>query len=263
MPRVKKMPARRSKFTKPNFAAGRRVAGPGLRRVIPRGIVTNTAAVRENYTVSLTDGAMTFINIRLNQPGFNRSQAIAELFQEYRVKYIRLMLRPAADTWPVGAGPIPQLYFQLNKYASIANTATLANLLDMGCRPIRFDDKNIHRIWKPVVLLGANNSSGTTVATTASVKVSPWLSTNGFAGDPDAWTLSDIEHYGAAFIVTKPSPTTPTIAYNMDVEVVFQFRRPLSNQGPGSTSYQVVNGEEVTIVDVSGGVPPAASLSGV
>lgn len=217
-------------------------------------IVTNTCAVRENYSVSLTDGAMTFVNIRLDQPGFNRSQAVAELFQEYRVKYVKLILRPSVDTWPVGSGPIPQLYFQLNKYASIANTATLANLLDMGCRPVRFDDKNIVRAWKPIVLLGANNGSGTTLATTASVKVSPWLSTNGFAGNPGSWILSDIEHYGAAFIVTKPSPTTPTIAYNMDVEVVFQFRRPLSNQGPGSSSYQQVNGSEVTIVDLSGNV---------
>lgn len=219
-----------------------------IRRGPPRGIATNTAAVRENFSVNVADGSMTFINFRLDQPGFNRSQQCAELFQEYRIKYVKMIMKPSCDTYTYpGNGPIPQLYFQLNKYASIATTATLANLLDMGCRPVRFDDKNIIRAWKPVVLLGANNASGTTLATTASVKVTPWLSTNGLAGNPGAWALSDIEHYGCAFFVTRPNPATIT-NFSVDIEVVFQFRRPLSNQGPAAESYQKIDGENVTIV---------------
>lgn len=263
MPRVKSYPRR----SKPKSSAtGRKVLRRmgyrnlpkmSLRRSVP--IATNTAAVRENYTVSLSDGVMTFFNTRLDQPGFNRAQQVAELFQEYRIKYCKLIFRPSADTFPVGAGPIPQLYFQMNKYSSIATNATLANLLDMGCRPIRFDDKNLIRSWKPCVLLGADTANPTTLATTSQVKVSPWLSTNGLAGNPASWALSDIEHYGCVFIVTKPSPTTPTIAYNVDIEVVFQFRRPLSNQGASSNTspHQVINGENVTLVDVSGNVVTA------
>lgn len=196
-----------------------------------RPITTNTAAIRENYSVTLNDGTMNYFSVALANSVFNRAQAVAENFQEYRIKYVKLTFKPSADTFPLAAGnTIPQLYFQMNKYQAIPSGATLAQLLDMGCRPIRFDDKNIVKAWKPTVLLGTDNTAvGTQLP--AVVKVTPWLSTNNAAIDPVSWTPSAAEHLGCVFYVTKANPATPTVAFNVDVEVVFQYRRPLSLLG--------------------------------
>ena len=231
-----------------------RMARRPLRRI---PIVTNTAAVRENYSVSVADGTMTYFSTTLDQLTFNRAQSVAQSFQEYRIKYVKLTFRPSADTFTPAAGNIiPQLYFQMNKYQALPAGASLQQLLDMGCRPIRFDDKNIVRAYKPIVLLGADNNTGATLATTSVAKVTPWLSTNALAGNPASWAASDIEHLGCVFYVTKLNPATPTINFDVDVEVVFQFRRPLQ-LGLSPSPYQVLNGTEVVYHDVSGNVVAA------
>lgn len=212
-----------------------------------RGITTNTASVRENYSVAVNDGVANFFTVALSNTTFNRAQAVAAAYQSYRIKYVKLTFRPSADTFPVGAGPIPQMYFQMNKYASIPTNATVQTLLDMGARPIRFDDKNITRAWKPTVLMGADQTAPSSQLEASVVKTTPWLSTNQLAQNPTSgWSPSNVEHLGCVFFVTKPSPTTPTIAYNVDVEVVFQYRRPLA-QVPDSVQTQnvFIKGEEL------------------
>lgn len=198
----------------------------GMRR---RAIGTNTASVRENYTVSLVDGLTTFFSDSLASASFNRAQAIAENFQEYRMKYIKLTFRPSADTFtPASGNSIPQLYFQMNKYASIPTSATQATLLDMGCRPVRFDDKNIVRAFKPCVLVATDQAPPGITTNAQKPLTTPWLSTNLNAQNPASWLVSNVQHYGACWIVTKMNPATPDINYYVDVEIVFQFRRPLA-----------------------------------
>jgi len=140
----------------------------------PRGIATNTAAVRENFSTSVSDGVMTYFSTYLSDLTFNRAQAVAQNFQEYRIKYVKLTFRPSADTFAPAAGNIiPQLYFQMNKYQALPTGASLQQLLDMGCRPIRFDDKNVVRAYKPIVLLGADTTNPTVLASTSVAKVTP------------------------------------------------------------------------------------------
>lgn len=219
----------RKRVSKKRTAAGakRRSA---VRRRMPRSITTNTAAIRENYSIQVNDGSMVFFSTWLSQLNFDRAQAVAEAFQEYRMKYVKLTFRPSADTFTPAAGNIiPQLYFQTNKYQAIPPNATLGTLLDVGCRPIRFDDKNIVRAYKPCVLL-ASDKSGVPNGTNK-IMTTPWLSTNANAQNPiPGWQADDTEHLGCIFYVEKPNPATPTIQYVVDVEVVFQFRRP--NWGP-------------------------------
>lgn len=240
----------------------KRVMKRRVMRRVPRGIATNTAAVRENYSISVPDGGVTFFSFALGNAIFNRSQSVAENFQEYRVKYCKLTFRPSCDTFAYsGNGPIPQLYFQYNKTNAIITSSTLQTLLDMGCRPIRFDDKNIIRAWKPTVLLGADQVPASTMEA-ASIKTTPWLSTNLFAQNPGAaWSPSDVQHNGAVFIVTRPNPAVVT-AYNVDVEVVFQFRKPLSLTVPtGAYSYTSVIGGNVQQIDVSGNMVQGTPLA--
>lgn len=224
-------------------------------RRVPRSIVTNTAAIRENTSIAINDGSLVFFSTALNQAYFDRAQTVAEAFQEYRIKYVKLIFRPSADTFTPAAGNvIPQLYFQMNKYQAIPPNATYTTLLDVGCRPIRFDDKNIVRAYKPTVLLATDKTGF--VNSTNAVRTTPWLSTNINAQSPvPGWLPDNTEHLGCIFYVEKPNPATPTIQYAVDVEVVFQFRKP--NWGPGQapvppTSLKMGQNGLVPIADLSG-----------
>jgi len=222
------------------------------RKGASRGILTNTAAIKENYTVAMQDGNMTFFrNIALDDASYDRSQAVAQAFMEYKIKYVKFTFQPSADTFPIAAGnTIPQMYFQVDRANAIPTTANLQTLLDMGAKVQRFDAKNKVVAFKPSVLLDAQTAAG--VSTASSIRVSPWLSTNRNSGNPGAaWAPSSVDHQGLAVWITKINPLTPPVAVNVDVEVVFQFRKPLWRQGTTLTqpsTYQIIENGVATLV---------------
>jgi len=194
--------------------------------------IVNTASIRENYTIDIVGNVLNFYNsFELADVTFDRAQTVAQAYQEYRMKYIKLTFRPSADTFPVVAGnTIPQLYFMLDKANAIPTTANLQTFLDMGCRPIRFDDRNIVKAWKPTVLTADKTSAG--ASTAAQIRTSPWLSTNANAGgNPAVWSPSTVDHLGCVFYVTKVNTPDPLLPYKVDVETVFEFRKPLWRAG--------------------------------
>jgi len=226
------------------------------RRKIQRKRVTkrstpsvNTASVRECYTTSLTDGAVNFFrNVELADASYDRSQSVARAFQEFKIRYIKLTFKPSADTFAPAAGnTIPQLYFQIDKSNAVPTSASLQTLLDMGCRPMRFDARNITKTWRPSVLTADMTAPGTITA--AQIRTSPWLSTNANSGSPGAvWAPSIVDHLGCLFFVTRMNPLTPNVFYNVDVEVVFQFRKPLWRGTSGvSDNYIISNGLPIPI----------------
>jgi len=216
-------------------------------RRIPRSITTNTAAVKECYSTPINDGNVVFFrNTQLADAAFDRSQAVAAAYQQFRVKYIKLTFRPSADTYPVVAGNvIPQIYFMFDKSNSIPTNADANTFFSMGARPRRMDDKNLVYAWKPTVLNTSLTQGG--ASTSADLMTRPWLSTNANAQNPiGAWAPSTVAHLGAAFYVTKINPADD-LQYFMDVEVVFQFRKPVWRGSASSTSYQSIeNGVTVT-----------------
>lgn len=225
----------------------------GVRRArrIPRAITTNTASVKECYSAQVPDGQLIFARqTQLADPSFDRAQTVAQAYQQFRIKYIKMTFRPSADTFaPVAGNIIPQLYFMLDKSNSIPTNANMGTFLSMGCRPRRMDDKNLVYVWKPTVLNTSLAQGG--VMTSADLLTSPWLSTNNNAQQPGAaWAASTIAHLGCAFMVTKINPND-NINYLVDLEVVFQFRKPLwkveqSSEAP-QTSYNLSGGQVVSI----------------
>lgn len=186
------------------------------------------AKVRENYTFQLPAGQMTFFRAtELAEVNFDRAQAVAQAYQQFRIKYIKLTFQPAFDTFPAG-GPgnarVPQLYFMIDKNNSIPTNANAATMASVGARPYRLDDKNIVRAWKPTVLVSNMIAPGAAAAN--QVLVSPWLSTNENAGNPQAaWAPCATDHLGAVFYVTNIVPADATV-YNVTVECMFEFRKP-------------------------------------
>jgi len=204
-----------------------------------RSAKTNMASLKENFTVPVGDGTMTFFrNVRLANATYDRAQAVAAAYQEFKVRYVKFTIRPSADTFPLAAGNvIPQLYFQVDKANTIPINATLQTLQDMGCRPIRFDDKNIVRTYRPNILVGADTTGLGIDA--AVVKAAPWLSTNATAGNPTTvWSPSAVDHIGCCMFITKINPLTPAVNVNVEIEVVFDFRKPLwrSTVGMGESN---------------------------
>lgn len=232
--------SKRRSTTRKGRRASKRMSRPS------RTITTNTAAIKENYTVQIQDGNTTFFrNIALNDLVYDRAQTVAQAYQEFRIKYIKFTFQPSADTFPIAAGNvIPQMYFMVDRANAVTSSATLQTLLDMGAKVKRFDDKNKVIYFKPSVLVGDQSAPGITTA--SQIKITPWLSTNANSGNPGAaWAPSGVDHQGLVCYITKINPATPAVAVNVDVEVVFQFRKPLwrAPTTPGQTYQVVENGQ--------------------
>jgi len=195
-------------------------------RRVPRAITTNTASIKENYSIAIPDGAVIYgRNFQLSQAQFDRAQTVAQAYQEFRIKYIKLTFRPAADTFtPVPGNSIPTLYYMIDKTNSIPNNANAGTFLSLGCKPLRMDDKQIKIAWKPAVLVSTATAAG--VAQASQYQERPWLSTNANAFNPAAvWAPSNVDHLGLVFFVTKINPAD-NLDYTVDFEFVFQFRKP-------------------------------------
>jgi len=198
-------------------------------RLIKRTIrSTDYAKVRENFTYALPAGNMAFFrNIQLADALFDRAQAVAQAYQQFRIKYIRLNFQPNYDTYqagPPGNARVPQLYFMIDKTNSIPTNANAGTLQSVGARPYRMDDKNLIRSWRPTVLV--SNMTAPAAAAANQVLTTPWLSTNQNAGNPaPAWAPSTVDHLGAVFFITNTVVGDAQV-YNVNVEVLFEFRKP-------------------------------------
>ena len=107
----------------------------------------------------------------------------------------------------------PQLYYMIDKSASVPVGATLATLKSMGARPKMYDEKNLIINWKPSILVVAESVGGTTPS---EYKISPWLSTE----------ANTINHLGIYWFSDVLIPANNP-AYYIDVEVQFEFKKPL------------------------------------
>lgn len=254
MPRVKGYPRRRY-ATGTTSAMGRRIRR-GRRNVVSRRLLTvgrminswhqgvNYASVKETYQLPVPAGNTTYFRDALADLNFDRSQAVAQAYQQYRIKYIKLTFKPNNDTYTAGGGAnIPQLYFMIDKTRSIPAGANAGTFFSIGCKPIRMDDKNIVKAWKPSVLTGNLDNAGQVQA--SQLKISPWLSTNGNAQPGGAWVPDETFHHGAVFYITKTNPNDGQ-NYLVDVEVMFEFRRPNWKQGESSQDITMVDAGVVT-----------------
>lgn len=233
----------------------RRAGARKPRRAVRKaGVPKQAATLTESYQVSAPDGIVIFNRaVQLSSATFDRAQAVAQAYQEYCIKKVTLVFRPSCDTFTPAAGnSIPNLYYVLDKATSIPTNASLQTLLDMGCRPTRFDSKNIRKSFKPVALLGADTSAAGTIVGAQPSKASPWLATNANAAAPGAlWAPSQVEHAGCAFFVTKMSGLTPAINYTIDLQIDFAFRKPTWHVPPGGlevSSNMNLVGDQITHV---------------
>lgn len=236
MPRTAKKPAksmrpRRRMYRRRGFRKARDVgdfASCSVKRTItPEGganFVTN-----QMYDFRNTDLA-----------SYDRAANIAKEYQHYRIKKITLTLKPTFDTYQqaAGGGSRPNLYYMIDKSGSLPDNINLEALKQMGAKAHRFDEKPFTISWRPSVLTGDTNAPGALAS--SQYKISPWLSTS---RNPlvNPWAASTIDHLGVFWYVEQLF--VGGVQYNAEVEVQFQFKKPLHLQVSGEAAKKVAVAE--------------------
>lgn len=170
-----------------------------------------------------------YLQIKAGITGSRASQ-LAKLFGEYRIKRIIYTFRPLFDTYSsslpgTGNSPnsVPTLYWRMNRYGDTPAAFNGDYMRAMGATPHRLDDKQYSYSYAPNIIQSQQNVAA---ATTATIKVSPWLSTDDLVQDNN-FNLSTAEHFGhSLFIEGGGAGTTQGTVALMDVKVIYEFRNP-------------------------------------
>lgn len=183
-------------------------------------------------TLQLNDDPINQIlvldNIALSQ--FDRATLVARAYQYFRITKVEMRFKPKMDTFTdSGLNSVPYFHYLIDKGEVLFPTLSgFSQMLDSGCKPIRFDEKTLTVSWRPGVSYGVQGDS--TIAPTTvfnRMLISPWLTTNQDAGsDPNNWTPSIVPHKGLIYGV-QATVSTPR-DYEVELTVHFQFKKPLS-----------------------------------
>lgn len=173
---------------------------------------------------------------------YTRAVNVAKGYAFYRIANIKLRIKSPFDTFinggATGAGAYqkPYFYYQLDKSGGIPTNIQLEGLKQMGARPRVMDEKSIVVSWKPSVLDFAATSLPGGIGLPNHYKLSPWLST---AEQPQhtPWAPSQVDHLGIYWgAFASLSGVAPAITYDVEVEVQFQFKKPLVSTTTGATN---------------------------
>lgn len=161
-----------------------------------------------------------------------RAKAIAQGYQFYRISKVEVKWKPYQDTFQagVGAATVPTLYYMIDKANTFPSNTTIDTLKQAGARPRRLDDKILSCSFAPAVHIASDDGvSGpaTVVETAATLKTSPWLTTNANAGGTGFWTPNGVDHRGLVFYIEQTTGVTNTGVASVEVVVHYQFKKPL------------------------------------
>jgi len=188
------------------------------------------ATCRELYDVKGMQSNTPYSDIEQNLAFYPRAAAIAENYQFFRIKYVKYTFIQRynvfqATTDEANAFPMPQLYFQIDKAGSLPTNTAINQLKEMGCKPHKFT-RNIVVAWKPGVSITTGNQNNAAQLNTG-VKISPWLMTNR-SPETAGWVVNDTDHKGLYWEMSSAAlPGDGTYSYDAEVEVVFEFKKPL------------------------------------
>lgn len=229
--------------------SGKRKAAPGRkarkgRKGIRRNRVKNVkdyASLSETRTMSVQNGfsnnnLYSLMNTALSQ--FTRASQVAKGYQHYRIKYISLKIKPVWDAYVYTGTPgsvgKPNLYYMIDKAGAIPTNITLEGLKQMGAKPCRFDEGPRTIGWRPSVLTAdLTAAGGAPVVQGSQYKISPWLNTSDVSVF-QPWNPSSIDHLGVYWYVEAPIQGGGNQPYVVDVEVQFQFKKPLIATSTGA-----------------------------
>lgn len=187
--------------------------------------------VPPNPNATLVNTMYNYNNFALAD--FPRAAVVAQGYQHYRITGVKLTFKPVIDTF-AGGGPGAfqkmNFYYMIDKSDGIPTNVTLEGLKQMGARPRSYDERPVSISWRPSVL---NDAEVGLAGQPAQYKVSPWLTTNAAPGGP-AWNPSTVAHKGVKWYVEAPGVAPNAQTVYVEVELQFQFKKPLVVSVPGA-----------------------------
>lgn len=220
----------RSRPVRRRRAVRRKTTRP--RRMMRRkGASNETASCKEIYSIRGLLSNNMYSDQEQQLADYKRASAIAQNYQFFRIKYIKYKFIARYNTFQattaeLNAFPIPQFYSRLDKGGSLPTNTGINQLKQMGSRPTRFT-KDITLMWKPGVSFVTENNSAANQYGTAP-KISPWLITNRQV-EQLTFAPNDTDHKGLYWYVeTAGLPGDGTYEYDADIEIMFEFKNPLS-----------------------------------
>lgn len=148
---------------------------------------------------------------------FSRASAVAQGYQRFRIKSVKVTIKPNLDTFvSTGAGVAqkPYLYYMIDKIGAIPNIYNQETLREAGAKPIAIDEKPVIMYFKPTVYVSANDLN--TGPAWQTYRTSPWLSTNANNLTTTAFAPSLVSHGGLKMYIEQVGAVT---TFNVDVEV--------------------------------------------
>lgn len=188
------------------------------------------AKVCETHEFAMLNTNTAYFDYATSLARCERASTVGRGFQEYKITKVEYEFIPLTDTFLPGTVARPQLYFRVDKTASLQDFTTVAQLVQTGCKPRNLDERIVKVAFKPAVLQlarDANNASNPW----AKPLISPWLTTNknNNVSSP-TWAASSIDHYGLAWFVEQlvlSGSTPPTVQYTIRQRIHFEFRKPI------------------------------------
>jgi len=199
-------------------------------RMIKRGASNETASCKELYSLRGMTSNTPLADVEQNLAFYKRASDIASNYQFFRIRYIKYKFIARYNTFQATtaeatAFPIPLLYHRIDKGGALPSTTSIGQLKAMGCKPMRFT-KDITVTFKPGVSVVTDNNNNTAALPTKPM-ISPWLLTSRTV-ELAAWAPNDTDHKGLYwYMETAALPGDGTYEYDCEVEVMFDFKKPL------------------------------------
>lgn len=183
---------------------------------------------------------------------YQRAVTVAQAYQHYRIKKVALTFKPTYDTFQAGNSKT-HLYFMIDKSGSIPTNVSLEGLKQMGARPFALDENEKVISWAPTVLESSMYSGPGVPNQSSPAKyiTSPWLSTNANVVSPGVGGPSGIDHLGIYWWCEQLITATVT-QYEVECEVQFEFKKPLSTNITSSVS--AISAKVAELNDSSDGI---------
>lgn len=208
----------------------------GKKAVVYRS-VPDKASCSEVRTLAPANANQIYAFTTFALSDFTRAAGIAQYYQRFRMVGVKVTWKPNFDTFALNAAAPgtgyqkANVYYIVDKTASLPNNITLEGLKAAGAKPHALDEKPIFARWRPAVLeenlaggQGAGGFSGP-----SGFQLSPWLSTNQAANNPNVWNANDTSHQGIKFYIEQPGNGGAQAAtqFLMEVECEFEFTKPM------------------------------------
>jgi len=181
---------------------------------------TDHSSLQESYVVD-TMNTQTIYNLNTALSTYTRASHVAQMYQEYKITKVTILIKPNLDTYNTGGVVVPQLYFLPVRDGSTVFTYT--DFFKNGVKPTTFaKDANHSFSYRPSIIYAGEGDAGRNTI----VKTSPWLNTD-FTVGAGSFSPNPTLHYGASWIaLAAPFATGAVNIASFEVRVNFKFRKP-------------------------------------